>query len=606
MKRLNLRHSFALALLFALIVPILAACGGTTPAAAPTAAAPAADAPTAAAPAAEAPTTAPAEAATAVPAEAPTAMTEAPTAGAVSEAGNVLRVAESTWPEQLAPQKSSFTHEIAVEMMNYEGLTRYDKDLKTVPGAAESWEYNADGTEITFKLRDGLKYSDGSPLVAQDFVNAIYRLLDPHTPGDYQTSVDMIKGADAIISTEVPTDEAKLADLNKALGVTAVDEKTVKFTLTKPTPYFHTLAGMWVLYPAKQELIDKGGELWHQDAANQLGNGPFQITKIDQSNNLIEFKANENYWGGKPKLDGLQYRYIEDLAVALQAYKNNEVDIVVPDPNDVPTLKADPDLGKEYVEFPGACTLTIAMNLEKAPFDNKKVRQAFSTGYDREGYIRDALKDTAIKTLTWIPPGYPGYDASETRFDYNPDAAKALLAEAGFPNGEGLPEIKYTYSSSNPANQARAEYIVQMFKTSLGLDIALDPLESKALVAARKSRDTYPQMLGGGWCADFPDQWNWISIYWRSTSSFAQNIAYNNPEVDKLIDQADIELDVAKRAKLYDDAQKLIIDDQGEIFTRNTKNYFLIKPGVTGYDKTPQDSHFPGQTTGLMNVTITR
>ncbi len=574
MKRLNLRHSFALALLFALIVPILAACGGGTT------------------PAAEAPTAAPA-------AEAPTA---APT---TSEAGNVLRVAETTWPEALAPQKSSFTHEIYVETLNYEGLTRYDKDLKTVPAAAESWEYNKDATEITFKLRDGLKYSDGSPLVAQDFVNAVYRVLDPHTPGDYQTSVDMIKGADAIISTEIPTDEAKLADLNKALGVTAVDEKTVKFTLTKPTPYFHTLAGLWVFYPAKQELIDKGGELWHQDAANQLGNGPFQITKIDQSNNLIEFKANENYWAGKPKLDGLQFRYIEDLAVALQAYKNNEVDVMIPDANDVPTIKADPDLGKQYKEYAGACTITVAMNLEKKPFDNKMVRQAFATGFDREGYIRDALKDTAIETLTWIPPGYPGYDASETRFKYDPAKAQALLAEAGFPNGEGLPEIKYTYSSSNPANQARAEYLVQMYKTSLGIDIALDPLESKALVAARKSRDTYPQMLGGGWCADFPDQWDWISIYWRSSSSFAKNIAYTNPEVDKLIDQADVELDAAKREQLYMDAQKLIVDDQGEIFTRNTKNYFLIRSGVEGFDFTPQD-HQPGEWTGMLNVTITR
>jgi oligopeptide transport system substrate-binding protein len=301
----------------------------------------------------------------------------------------------------------------------------------------------------------------------------------------------------------------------------------------------------------------------------------------------------------------VQYRYIEDLAVALQAYKNNEVDVMIPDPNDVPTIKADAALGKEYKEYAGACTTTVAFALDKKPFDNKKVRQAFATGFDRDGYNRDALKDTAIKTLTWIPPGFPGYDAAEKRFDYNPDAAKALLADAGFPNGEGLPEIKYTYSSSNPANQARAEYLVQMYKTSLGIDIALDPLESKALVAARKSRDTYPQMLGAGWCADFPDQWDWISIYWRSDSSFAQDIGYSNPEVDKLIDQADVELDAAKREKLYADAQKLIVDDAGEVMARNTKNYFLIKPGVTGFDFTPQDS-IPGQQTGMVNVTITR
>ncbi len=605
MKRLNLRHSFALTLLFALIVPILAACGGGTTAPAAPTTAPAAEAPTAA-PAAEAPTAAPAEAATAAPAEAPTAApAAAATAAPAAAAGNVLRVAEGAWPEALAPQKASFVHEIAVLILNYEGLTRYDKDLKTVPAAAESWEYNKDGTEITFKLRDGLKYSDGSPLTANDFVQAVYRTLDPHSPGDYQTAINMIKGADAIINTEIPTDEAKLADLDKALGVQAVDDKTLKFTFVKPTPYFHTLAGIWTFFPAKQDLIDKGGETWHQKAENQIGNGPFQVTKIDQSNNLIEFKANENYWGGKPKLDGVQLRYIEDLGVALQAYKNNEVDIMTPDPNDVPTIKTDATLGKEYKEYAGSCTTTVILNLTKPPFNNKKVRQAFAYGFDRDGYNRDALKDTAVKTLTWIPPGYPGYDANEKRFDYDPEKGKALLAEAGFPNGEGLPEIKYTYSSSNPANQARAEYFVQMYKTSLGVDLTLDPLESKALVAARKDHATYPQMSGGGWCADFPDQWDWISVYWQSEQSFAKDSGYANAEVDKLIAQADVELDPAKRAAFYDQAQKLIIDDQGELIGRNTKNYYLIKPGIAGLDFTPQDS-VPGQMTGLLNVTITR
>jgi len=601
MKRMNLRSSFAIALLLALILPILAACGaGTpaatvpTPAAAPTAAAPAAEA--TAAPAAEA-TAAPAAEATAAPAAEATA---APAAGA----GNVLRIADSVWPDTLAPQKSSFVNEIAIEQLNYEGLTRFDKDLKTVPAAAEKWDYNADATEITFHLRDGLKYSDGSPLTAQDFVNAVYRTLDPHSPGDYQTSLDVIKGANDIINTEVPTDEAKLTDLNKALGVQAVDDKTLKFTLAKPTPYFHTLAGIWVMYPAKQDLIDKGGEQWYEDAANQIGNGPFQLTKIDKSSNLIEFKANENYWGGKPKLDGIQFKYIDDLAVALQAYKNNEVDIMTPDPNDVPTIKADATLGKEYQEYPGACTLTIIMNLTKEPFTNPKVRQAFAYGFDREAYIRDALKDTEIKTLTWIPPGYPGYDPDEKRFDYDPAKAKQMLADAGFPDGKGLPEIKYSYNSNNPANQARAQYLVQIFQKSLGVTITPDPVEGTTLVSMRKDVKTYPQMTGGGWCADYPDPQDWLSIYWHSSTSFAQDSGYKNPEVDKLTEQADVELDPAKRADLYNQAQKLVIADQGEIIHSNTKNTFLIKPNVKGLDFTPQDGDYPGLLTGPLNVSI--
>jgi len=291
MKRRNQRGRLIVALLLALILPILAACGGGQPAAtAPGATqAPAAGAPDA--------TQAPAgDLATAAPAADQPTVAAAPESPPPSGSGN-LRIAASigTWPDTIAPQKSSFSNEIAILLLNYEGLTRFDKDLKTVPAAAEKWEYNQDGTQITFHLRDGLKYSDGSPLTAQDFVNAVYRTLDPHNPGDYQTSLSMIKGAEAIINTEVPTDEAKLADLNKALGVKATDEKTIVFDLSQPTPYFHTLAGIWVMFPAKQELIDKGGEQWYEDPANQLGNGPFQIASIDKSSNLITFKANENY-----------------------------------------------------------------------------------------------------------------------------------------------------------------------------------------------------------------------------------------------------------------------------------------------------------------------
>ena len=249
MNQTKRRSGLVIALLLALIVPILAACGGGQPAAAPTSGA---AAPTAAAAEPQA-TTAAAEA-TSAP-----AATGEPTS-TTGAAGGTLRVQDFTWPDTLDPQKSSFSNEIAVLLMNYEGLTRFDKDLKTVPAAAEKWEYNADATEITFHLRDGLKYYDGSPLTSQDFVNAVYRTLDPHSPGDYQTSISMIKGADAIINTEVPTDEAKLPDLDKALGVTAPDDKTIVFDLAQPTPYFHTLAGIWVMYPAKDDLVKKGGE----------------------------------------------------------------------------------------------------------------------------------------------------------------------------------------------------------------------------------------------------------------------------------------------------------------------------------------------------------
>src|SRR4051812_19613221 len=207
MKRPNHRGSLRFALLLALLLPILAACGS--------AGQPAAEQPPAQ------PTAAPATGTT----QAPTAAATAPATAAPAPAGNTpaqasaadgetIRIGQTTWPDTLDPQDTSVSNEIAVENLNYEGLTRFDKDLKTVPAAAEKWESNADATEFTFHLRSGLKYSDGSPLKAQDFVNAVYRSLDPRgTIGDYQGTFFVIKGADAILNTAVPTDAAKVPDL---------------------------------------------------------------------------------------------------------------------------------------------------------------------------------------------------------------------------------------------------------------------------------------------------------------------------------------------------------------------------------------------------------
>src|SRR5262245_36594774 len=359
------RKTLVLFLLLALAVPILAACGGGAQQPAATSA-----------PAAEQATAAPAEQATAAPAEQTTAapaaepVTAAPAEQPTTTGGGILRIHQPTWPDTLDPQDSSVANEIAVEILNYEGLTKFDKDLKTVPAAAEKWDINADATEFTFHLREGLKYSDGSPLRAQDFVDAVRRSLDPRgVVGNYQGTFFMIKGADAILSTAVPTDEAKVPELFNQLGATAVDDRTVKFELSQPTPYFPTLMALWVAYPAKQELVEKGGETWYEDVANHIGNGPFQITVMDKAQNLIEFKPNPNYWAGPPKLEGVQFKYIGDLAVALQAYKNDEVDIVLPDPNDVPTIRADAALSKEFIEPLGACTESYELNNTKPPFD---------------------------------------------------------------------------------------------------------------------------------------------------------------------------------------------------------------------------------------------
>ncbi len=630
----RLHHSFAITLLLTLMGAILAACGGTATTPATTAVTQATTAATSGGAAATTPpaattetmaamTTTAAEAATtaaAVTAAATTAATTAATdtstaasatgttAATTSDlTGNILRIGAPTFPDSLDPQAESFSNEIPYSQLANEGLTRLDKGLKTVPGAAESWEYNKDDTAITFTLRSGLKYSDGSHLKASDFAHAVYRTADPRNPGDYASSFDMIKGATELQSAAVPTDTAKIPDLRKAMGVKVIDDTHISFQFTQPTPYFQTIASTWIMFPTKVDWGDAKGDNWWQTASNHLSNGPFVFSKIDTQGEVLEFKPNPNYWGDKPKVDGVSVRFIKDLSVGLQAYKNNEIDIFGPDPNDIADLKADPELGQQYHESVGSCTLEVEFNQARKPFDNKNVREAFAYALDRDAFIRDAQKGTYVKTLGWIPPGFPGYDATEKRFDFDPAKAKAALAAAGYPGGKGFPEVKYSYSSSNPANQARVEYLIQMFQKNLGVTLTPDPVEGKTLTAMRKKAETHPLLNIGGWCSDYPDPQDWLSVYWNSSQSFAKVLGYKDPAFDKLTNAADAEPDPAKRMQEYLDAQKLLIANVNGAIFGNSKNIWLIKPAVQGLQFSSQDSaDFPGSTTSLQGVSVTK
>ena len=265
----------------------------------------------------------------------------------------------------------------------YEGLTRLDKDLKTVPGAAERWDFNADGTQMTFHLREGLKYSDGSPLTSENFRYAIERTCDPNTAGEYQSILFEITGC-ADFACNPDHRHGQIDAAKAALGAKALDDKTLEISLTNPAPYYPTVAGLWVFYPAKKELIEAGGSWW-KDPKNQVGNGPFQLTRYKEGQ-VAEFKANENYWAGRPKLDGIEYMYQKDTAVALEAYKAGQLDIMQPDPSQLPAIKSDAELSKELHINPQAATSNLQFNLTMEPFTDKKVREAFSYAFDRETY----------------------------------------------------------------------------------------------------------------------------------------------------------------------------------------------------------------------------
>lgn len=532
------------------------------------------------------------------------------------EKAKVLRINLGSYPDIVDPQKSSFVNEIAHLNLMYEGLTKFNDKLETIPGAAEKWEYSADATELTFTLREGLKYNDGALLNAMRYQYSIMRNINPETAGEYAAITDEIKGAiewrtgaDADGNAVCQTDEEKAAceEVVKA-SVAALDMsgapcadyeqadcRVLKLTFAKPAPYFHTIMGIWVAYPAKQENIEEGGEIWWLSSKFQVGNGPFILQSMEPYVRSY-FTPNPNYWGGVANVD-IEYRYITDSAVSFQAYKNDEFDIVGLAAEDLETVMADATLSKEANIYPGSCTYALMFHQQKEPFTDQKVREAFSMALDREAWVKDVLKGLGSPTLTWIPPGYPGYQEGETRWGFDAEGAKKAIAESSYGSVDKLPKITATFSDT-PRNRLRYEWMVAKWKEVLGIEVELNPVEATTYTALTKDITTAPQMYVLGWCADYPDPQNWLSVYWK-TGGFGQRIAYSNPDFDALVNEADTTTDPAKRSDLYTQAQDLLVEGAPVAFFWNNVNTYLIKPWVKGIVLTPQDAGWAGNVSPL-------
>lgn len=524
--------------------------------------------------------------------------TPEPVAPVAKEA--LLRVNLGTYPDIIDPQKSSFVNEIGHLKLMYEGLTRLNDKLESIPAAAEKWEYNADATELTFTLRKDLKYSDGTILNAKRYEYSILRNIDPTTAGEYGSITDEIIGASEWRGSS--PDDAAAADLKAAVEVRALDAAgapcadyeqadclTLALKFRQSAPYFHTVMSLWVTFPAKEENITEGGDNWWNSSKFHTGNGPFVLDSLEPFVRGY-FVPNANYWRGQATYN-IEFRYINDAAVSFEAYKNNEFDIVGAGAEDIATIKADAVLSKELMQYAGGCTYAVYFTPTKPPFDDIKVREAFSMALDRAGWVNDVLKGNGSVAHTWIVPGCPGYVEDDNKYSFNADAAKAALAESKYAGA--MPEITATFSDT-PRNRTRFEWLVSKWRDVLGIEVKLNPVEPTTYTALTKDKETIPQMFILGWCMDYPDPQNWLSVYWMSTSAYAARYSFSNPEMDEWMKKGDTESDPVKRMEYYKNAQLVLTDQAAVAYMWNNLNSYMVKPWVKGLVTTPQDSDFAG------------
>jgi oligopeptide transport system substrate-binding protein len=540
---------------------------------------------------------------------------EAATPAAAMAQAHVLRIGRVGFADTFDPQKNSAS--FSVPSLVYEGLTNLDEHLDVVPGAAESWEYSDDGLILTFHLREGLTYNDGSPLTAERFRYAVERDCDPRTQAPYveflfviagceafATSLDIAEGGEGTPAATPGAADLAAADAARAsLGVTAVDDRTLEIRLVRPAGYVPALATTWLFYPVPREVVEADPENWWRDAANWVSNGPFAISGIDIAGELadreVRFEPNAHYWGGQPRLETIIYRYFESDEESLAAYRNGELDVsVVPYPyGGQPEIADDPQLRQELLRIPSAVTIGFGLNQHEAPFQDPKVREAFAYGLDRAGFCREVWSGACLPTLSWIPAGVPGHIATDA-FAYDPAQARQALAASSYGGPEKLPEITYRYGADDPEDKAIAEWLAANYQRSLGITITPRPTTDEEWDALDEA-GTVAQFAWWDWRQDYADPQNWLSLVWSCESGeFAKPLGYCNPRFDTLVNEADQSHDQATRMRLYDEAQQLLIAEAPIVMGFQDTNALIVKPAVIGYTLSPGDL-WPGWSTPL-------
>lgn len=493
-----------------------------------------------------------------------------------------------TDPPTLDPALGTDTTSIFADELLYLALTDLDDvTVEAIPELA-TWEVSDDGLVWTFNMRDDSVWvhydprtdtvEEVGPVTAHDVVYGTKRTLDPRTGSAYAYVLYVIKGGEAL-NTADPEEltEEELQALIDEVGIEAVDDYTVEVTLEYPAGYFASIASMWVMRPMPQATIEEFGDLW-TTPGNLVSNGPYVLTEWSHGA-MLRFKKNPLWYDAdEVQIEVINGPVIMEASTAFALYEAGELDYMtdpgagVPLP-DMDRVKADPVLSQELEIVPRLCTYYYGFVHTKAPFDNVLVRKAFSAAIDRQALIENVLKGGQLPAHTFACPGIFGNAADDLTIapyllDIEEGKAKAqeFLAEAGYPNCEGMPEITLMHNISE-AHALIAQAIQEMWRENLGCTVNIETMEWGAyLDMLRKEApdEDKPHIFRLGWCADYPDQQNWLGEVFHTEIS-ANRIKAGGPEFeefDALLDEAARESDPAKRVELYNQAERIFIEEQ--------------------------------------------
>ena len=481
----------------------------------------------------------------------------------------------NTEPPHLDPNLMSGRHEILVGMALFDPLVAFDSNGQPVPLLAESWDVSTDGTQYTFHVRSGPKWSDGKAVTAHDFEYSWKRALTPSLASDYASALYPIKGG-------LDFNSGKNTDPN-SVQVSATDDQTLKVTTEHAAPYFLHLCSTWTYLPVPKWAVDKSGDKW-VEAGNIVTCGQFTLQTWQHDQQLVLLR-NENYWGTKPTLTKLTFPISADpFTTSVKDYEANAIDITDEiGPADITRVKSDATYSQQLHHFAWSGTAFVAFDCGNtaSPVSKPEFRQALYLATDLQSLTTNVLKGLYDPAPTVTPPDILGYNPS-TAPTGGVAAAKQKLAAAGYPDGKGFPGMKLVWPADARYDLV-AQALQQMWKTNLGIDITLQRMESKEFNAAFNSwTKTHFEAYISRWGSDYSDPYNWYPILWTTSQDFFRT-RWHNSDFDTQVQTADRELDPAKRKADYEKAETMLMAGMPVLPFYHLDVNAMIRPYVDGF-----------------------
>ena len=472
-------------------------------------------------------------------------------------------------PITLDPAVAAETSSALYVLQIFSGLVRLDENLKIAPDIAKTWDVSTDGKTFTFHLRQDVKFQDGKPVKASDFKYSWERALNPTTNSlTAGTYLNDIVGATDVLS----------GNATQLSGVSVLDDYTIQVSIDAPKAYFLEKMAYPTAFVVDKTNVQSGSNWWQ----HPNGTGPFKLQQWQQDQ-LVVLQRNANYYGEKAKLSQVVFKLYSGSS--LQLYQEGSIDVSFVS-SDYMGLVTDPSnaISKELTTYPELSLYYLGFNTSAPPFDDVKVRQAFSYAVDKDRLIKLSAQNVVTTAYGILPPEMPGYDTTLQGLRFDPEKAKELIAASKYGDVSRLPPIVLTTSGWGGDISGVIGGIIEEWRRNLGVEVTVRQLEPEEFLYTLNQEKN--ELFDEGWIADYPDPQDFLDVLFR-TGAQNNTGGYTNPELDSLLDQAATEQDTSARLTMYQDAEQMVVQDAAILPLFFGRNYLLVKPYVKDYVLSP-------------------